>query len=188
MVKVPPHLQREWRRKLLESGFNDQEDPKGRLKELVRRPANWDTKEETSAYYALLDAYLIENQGLTRLERKILEMHSEGMHIDPTIANTVYRSESYCRSIIGKHRKIILHRSMRLELEYEQTRLTRYQNVRTNVFYPPAEIMAAYEAWATSYSGKRDMEWDDWSDVRDGVPRGTNAQIRRNQIKDPWAH
>ena len=75
-----------------------------------------------------------------------------------------------------------------LKIEYERTRLGRYGDTRQNVFYSQVELGAACESWATQYAGKREMEWDDYCDVRDRVPRGTNAAIRRHKAKDNWSH
>lgn len=68
-----------------------------------------------------------------------------------------------------------------IKINYEDQRLSRYANIQQNVFYTHSEYLAAYEAWTTSYSGARWPEWDDYCDVRDKVPRGTNAKFRQER-------
>lgn len=75
-----------------------------------------------------------------------------------------------------------------LKVDYELVRCGRYDGTTRNVFYPQIEMLAAYEAWATAYSGKRELEWDEWCDVRDGVPRGTNAKIRAVRSQNVMRH
>lgn len=66
----------------------------------------------------------------------------------------------------------------RIKKEYEPTRLLRYASIRT-VFYPAKELENAYLVWATTTPSARHQEWDEYCDIRDAVPLGTNAKIRR---------
>lgn len=66
----------------------------------------------------------------------------------------------------------------KLKKEYEPTRLLRYASIRT-VFYSPKELENAYIMWATTNPACRITEWDEYCDIRDAVPLGTNAKIRR---------
>lgn len=108
MTKVPPKLQREWAKRLAATGFVDVEDNKGRLKQPETRTQAWAMREITAEFFQLLDSYLM-NAELNRLERRILERHSEGTRLEP-ISLEVFRSVAYVKSVIYKHRKIILHR------------------------------------------------------------------------------
>lgn len=75
----------------------------------------------------------------------------------------------------------MIYDSARLKLDYEPTRLGRYAGVRREAFYSNIDLYAAYENWATPYTGSRQPEWDEYCDVRDLVPKGTNAKIRRER-------
>jgi len=109
MAKIPPELQRKWKQRLADSGFEDIEDSKGNLKQPNQRTAGFETRDCTLEFYQLLAHYL-QTAELTRLERRILELHSKGIPANPKIALEVFRSESYVRDVIHRHRKIILHR------------------------------------------------------------------------------
>lgn len=108
MARIPKLLAKEWREKLADSGFSDIEDDKGRLKSHNTRTSIYETRDATAAFYGLVDAYLTTAQ-LTRLERRILELYSNGEHIK-NIAFDVYRSDAYVKNCIYKHRDIILNK------------------------------------------------------------------------------
>lgn len=107
MAKIPPALRREWNEKLKTSGFVDIEDDKGRLKAHNTRTAIWASKEATEEFYSLLDGYMLANAELTRLERRILELYSHGIHFND-IAFDVYRSLAYVKNVVYKHRDRVL--------------------------------------------------------------------------------
>ncbi len=71
--------------------------------------------------------------------------------------------------------------SLRLKHEYEPTRLQRYGDIRQDTFYTPQEFANAYWEWCNTPSHKRDREWDFYTDIRDRVPMGTNADIRKHR-------
>lgn len=106
-MKVPLSLRREWNQKLAESGFVDIEDERGQLKRMTERPFSQHVAEATSQFYELLGVYLQTQKDLTRLERRILELYSEGMKLDD-IAFDVYRSRAYVKNKIYHHRDRIL--------------------------------------------------------------------------------
>lgn len=70
----------------------------------------------------------------------------------------------------------------RLRLEYESTRLGRYGDTRQDVAHPPVDLVNAYWEWSHTPSHKREPEWDTYCDIRDRVPRGTNAKIRKRRL------
>lgn len=116
MTKVPPALRVKWEKRLAASGFEDIEHPDGRLKEdkflrrKTARPTDHEEPREAQyEYYRMVAAYITTAE-LTRLERKIMELHSDGKRLEP-ISLEVYRSVAYVKNCIYKHRKIILHRS-----------------------------------------------------------------------------
>lgn len=71
--------------------------------------------------------------------------------------------------------------SIALKFEYEPTRKGRYGEIRQDVFYTPTEFANAYWDWVKTPSHKREREWDIYCDVRDAVPPGTNAEVRRKR-------
>lgn len=72
-----------------------------------------------------------------------------------------------------------------IKLDYELTRLERYKDVRKRQKYSPEEYMEAYEAWITEL-GSRTHLWDAYYDIRDGMPKGTNAKIHRDRTLCEW--
>lgn len=73
--------------------------------------------------------------------------------------------------------------SLRITLEYEQTRLYRYIGIKGRVEYSAEDFQEAYFVWTTSSTGNREKEWDAYCDMRDHVPRGTNWRIRRKLMQ-----
>lgn len=67
--------------------------------------------------------------------------------------------------------------SMRIQIEYEPTRLYRYRDAK-RANHTQEEFDAAYYEWANAQMG-REREWDNYCDIRDGYTLGTNAKIRR---------
>lgn len=63
--------------------------------------------------------------------------------------------------------------------DYEKLRLDRYKDLKQPRYnYTHNDLISAFEAWAQAGS-KRDDEWDTYCDIRDGVPEGTNADLRK---------
>ena len=112
MTKLPSkELIEEWRIKLKKSGFNDIERPNGRLKEKNKRTKAYNSQESVKEYFELLGIYLNNPSiKLSRLERKILELYSEGKY-HKEIGETVFRSIAYVKNIIYRHRDKILNKS-----------------------------------------------------------------------------
>lgn len=109
MAKIPPSLHSEWRRRLAEAGFEDIEDERGNLKRMSQGRLLAHLKPGAEEFYSLLDQYLLENQDIPRLERRILELYAEGRKFDD-IAWDVYRSSSYVENKVYYHRDRILHK------------------------------------------------------------------------------
>lgn len=111
MTKNLKQVRKEWygkNGKLAKSGFVDIEAPAGHLKKHNTRTAAWESREATAEFYAMLDAYLLVNTNLNRLQRKILELYATGEKLSD-IAYAVYRSLAYVKNVIYRHRDIILH-------------------------------------------------------------------------------
>ncbi len=108
MTKVPPALQLKWAAILAKSGFKDIEDSRGNLTQPNQRTQAFETREATAEYFQLLDNYL-NTAELSRLDRRILELHAEGKKREE-IAFDVYRSLGYVKNCLSKHRKQLLHR------------------------------------------------------------------------------
>lgn len=73
--------------------------------------------------------------------------------------------------------------SLRITLEYEQTRLYRYLGIKQRIDYTSDDFRDMYVLWVTSSTGNREKEWDNYCDIRDRVPRGTNWRIRRKLMQ-----
>lgn len=76
----------------------------------------------------------------------------------------------------------------RLKIEYECSRMGRYKGYRIGIKYTSLELSVAFENWCEGKSHNREMEWDDYCDVRDGVSRGTNGKIRRERARQRWVN
>jgi len=74
--------------------------------------------------------------------------------------------------------------SQKIKLEYEIVRRGRYAGIK-ETYYHHSELVNAYLEWANAPYG-REAEWDLWCDLRDEVPRGTNAKIRKEKLKDRY--
>lgn len=70
--------------------------------------------------------------------------------------------------------------------DYEPIRLSRYENVKQGVKYSLDARREAYTEWSEAYTGSRENLWDVYCDVRDSVPRGTNAKIRKHRLRQEF--
>ena len=73
--------------------------------------------------------------------------------------------------------------SLKLKLEYEQTRLYRYIGIKTNIEYFAEDLYEAYFVWYSASTGNREKEFDAYCDIRDHVPRGTNWRLRSKRME-----
>lgn len=64
---------------------------------------------------------------------------------------------------------------------YEELRKSRYTGIPAHQ-YTSEEIWNSYQAWVSAWDKKRDEEWDEYCDARDGVPKGTNRMFRARGI------
>lgn len=74
-----------------------------------------------------------------------------------------------------------------IRIQYESVRLSRYSHVKKRACYSPEDFSWAYQKWSNEKFA-REHYWDDYCDMRDGVPLGTNAAIRKDRSASPWAH
>lgn len=73
-------LQREWRKHLAESKFDDIEDEKENLRSHDRRTQAFDNREAIADFFRALDHYLTEHPEVPTGHRSILELYSRGLH------------------------------------------------------------------------------------------------------------
>jgi len=59
---------------------------------------------------------------------------------------------------------------------YEQFRSARYNGISI-VEHSEEAFLKAYLAWKDT-EGRREFEWDEYCDIRDNVPLGTNKEYR----------
>lgn len=100
-------LTAEWAKRLKESGFEDIEDKKGRLKSYDRRTINFDNRDMIRDFYLALDAFLAIAQELSPKHRRILELYSCGIH-SKVIAEKVDLGRTQVWAILKKYKKQIL--------------------------------------------------------------------------------
>lgn len=109
MAKNFEKLKDKWYKKLLDSGFNDIENPDGSLKAILdaRTIANaLQNKESREAYYSQAFSFLNENfETLTSLEYRVWNLHCEGRTLR-TIAKTTRATFYRVRTIINKLQKL----------------------------------------------------------------------------------
>ncbi len=74
-----------------------------------------------------------------------------------------------------------------IQRQYEPTRLSRYSHVKKRTYYSLEDYSWAYLKWANEKFA-REHYWDDYCDMRDGVPQGTNRAIRKERTSKPWSH
>ncbi len=87
-------LKAKWYKKLEDSGFDDAETEKGRLKISARevlRTKVADTKQSKEDYYALADSFLHEHTFDSELSKVIWEYHTNGLGA-PAIADTLMKA------------------------------------------------------------------------------------------------
>lgn len=99
-------LHTEWREKLKENGFVDQEDAKGRLKYKNERTQAFQNGEMILNFFLRLDDFLRQNFELSPIERHILTLYSEGVYHNE-IARRVGRSIRYIHKVLSYYRKVI---------------------------------------------------------------------------------
>lgn len=71
--------------------------------------------------------------------------------------------------------------------QYEHARLSRYSGIKRGIWYSNEDLQFTYDIWANHPYGREHL-WDDYCDARDGVPRGTNARIRKDRKASPWVN
>ena len=67
--------------------------------------------------------------------------------------------------------------------DYEEARLKRYEGFQSEE-HDELLFVAGYIRWAKTPPSPRDTRektWDEYCDIRDSVPVGTNQTIRHNQ-------
>lgn len=103
-------LKEEWYGKLAASGFKDIENKRGKLKDHDRRTIAFDNRELIAQFFTDLIHYIHEHDEIPELERQILILYSEGVHLKriKVITRTYYKKVYL---VIKKYREIILDQS-----------------------------------------------------------------------------
>ncbi len=71
--------------------------------------------------------------------------------------------------------------------QYEPTRLSRYSHIKKRETYTAEDLCLVYEIWR-NHPYSRERLWDDYCDIRDRMPRGTNNAIRKVRAAKPWVN
>ena len=98
-------LKRVWYQHLKDSGFEDIETPNGMIKTYDRRTIAFENREVILAFHLDLETYLNETK-LNDLERKVLELFSEGKYLCE-IADECSITRQWVSKIINKHKTIL---------------------------------------------------------------------------------
>lgn len=93
-------LEREWRDRLAESGFDDLEDHRGRLRQYDRRTQAFTNRDRVLEFYRKLDHYLAGNPPISEIHRKILQLYSEGKS-GPEIVKAVGRCRRQVQAVFS---------------------------------------------------------------------------------------
>lgn len=104
-------LNRKWREKLKNNGFEDHENRSGNLRQHDRRTVAWEHRERISTFYSLMQDVLREEK-LNRRDKKILGLYVEGITIGGPrgIAAQVDLPARWVKEIVSKYKKIALSR------------------------------------------------------------------------------
>lgn len=103
----PKILQQLWQQKLKDSGFEDIEDSKGRLKQYDRRTQAFDNRDMVLEFYSRLDEFLNTCQTLDATHRRILELYSDGVH-NTVIQTQIGLSRARIQQILRMYRLKIM--------------------------------------------------------------------------------
>lgn len=104
-----PHfraLEKEWKKKLEQEGFRDQEDGHENLRNHDTRTIAFQNREAISSFYTALGHFLSQER-LPRRDRRILELYRQGEWIK-SICERVQASDSTVRNTIRHYRKKLL--------------------------------------------------------------------------------
>lgn len=113
-------LQAKWTKRLRDSGFEDIEESDGNLidEDRLSRRLKWSPERIASdaEYYRLATQYLNVGTFKNKKERRIWELHSEGLSIR-AISKQVRRTRWFIQSRVEKHRPFALGRTLRGSVE-----------------------------------------------------------------------
>lgn len=103
-------LEVQWKKKLDDSGFEDIEEPNGNLKIHNRRTIAFLNRDTISTFYYKLDSFLTNTKKLPATHRKILTLHSRGIHVKGSdgIAVQVKKAPITVYRVIRKYKQLIL--------------------------------------------------------------------------------
>lgn len=100
-------LQSQWYEKLKESGFNDIENKKEKLKEYDRRTISFDNRDIIRDFFIRLDHFVTNSSNIPKLHRQILELYSDGRYLGE-IAKQVRCSRSKIKLVVYHYKKLII--------------------------------------------------------------------------------
>lgn len=99
-------LQSRWYDKLKESGFNDIENKKEKLKEYDRRTIAFDNRDAIRDFFIRLDHFITKSHTLPPPHKKILELYSNGLYLSE-IAQQMNCSRSKIKLVVYHYKKLI---------------------------------------------------------------------------------
>jgi len=100
-------LSKEWRARLIESGFEDLEDAQENLKSKDKRTIAYENQDEIREFFLRLDHFMYFYPEMPRFERTVMELYSQGVYIK-TIVKRVRASDKKVRNVVSRYKKLIL--------------------------------------------------------------------------------
>ncbi len=102
-------INKEWRKRLKNDGFQDIEDASENLEQYDRRTIAFENRDRILEFFLKLDHYLTNTKGIPKKHRQILELYSAGTYIKGPngIIEQTGLSDKQVRNIIKKYKTII---------------------------------------------------------------------------------
>jgi hypothetical protein len=105
-------LEKEWRQKLKEAGFEDIESPKGHLKQHNIRTISFENRDSLQDFFTSLGHYLATHT-IPMRDRHILELYAQGVYVkgDNGIAEMSGLGRTTIYNIIKSYKNIIIKKN-----------------------------------------------------------------------------
>ena len=106
-------LQKQWYKKLEQSGFEDHENARGDLKQPDERTIAFENRDKMLYFFTKLDSWLNDVENPAKIpdkHREVLELYSQGIHIQGAngIVERVGRSDRTIRLWLKYYKQLIL--------------------------------------------------------------------------------
>lgn len=96
-----------WRKKLIESGFEDQEDFSRNLSHPDLRTNSFEMRDKVLEFYLSLDCLLAHYAAMPKFERKVIELYTQGIMVTKIVKN-LKCSEKTARMVIKRYKGLAM--------------------------------------------------------------------------------